>query len=429
MFLLSNKFRFLGWRMVGVAFFVDFVAVGFFFYSYGVFFKAIAAEFGNSRLGVSLGLTVTATVGALVAPLVGKALDKYPLKRVIGTGAISMALGFFALSRVSTPMEFYLALGIFIGFGASAMGGLATAKLVTNWFSKKRGMALGIAATGISFSGVVMPFISAALIENYGWRSGFLLYALFTGFVVVPLVLRLVISSPEEVGLLPDGDSELINQHSSKDAQNLSVASGPVLKERNFWVLATTVGLLFCCQSATLTHMVPRITDSGVSLQLASIVMSLCAGFGVMGKLVLGWLGDHWSARKALWLTIVTQIIGQLAMLASSELWLFAAGAAFFGFGMGGVVPLQAALIGKLFGREKFGQAMGLMRPAMFPIQIIGVPLAGWVFDTTGSYNPAFITFIVLYFVAAIVVLGFQQTVASAEGTTNLIKAKTDAVS
>ena len=418
----------MGWRMVGVAFFVDFVAVGFFFYSYGVFFKAIAAEFGNSRLGVSLGLTVTATVGALVAPLVGKALDKYPLKRVIGTGAISMALGFLALSRVSTPMEFYLALGVFIGFGASAMGGLATAKLVTNWFSKKRGMALGIAATGISFSGVVMPFISAALIENYGWRSGFLLYALFTGFVVVPLVLRLVISSPEEVGLLPDGDSKPLNQQTKTDSDTHGVTSGPVLKERNFWVLATTVGLLFCCQSATLTHMVPRITDAGVSLQLASIVMSLCAGFGVIGKLALGWLGDHWSARKALWLTIVTQIIGQLAMLANSDLWVFAAGAAFFGFGMGGVVPLQAALIGKLFGREKFGQAMGLMRPAMFPIQIIGVPLAGWVFDTTGSYNPAFITFILLYFVAAIVVLGFRQTDESVDRVTNLSSAKTDGV-
>ena len=77
--------------MVGVAFFVDFVAVGFFFYSYGVFFKAIAEEFGGSRLGVSLGLTVTAAVGAIAAPLVGHALDRYPLKRIIAIGASSMA--------------------------------------------------------------------------------------------------------------------------------------------------------------------------------------------------------------------------------------------------------------------------------------------------------------------------------------------------
>ena len=85
--------------MVTVAFFVDFIAVGFFFYSYGVFFKAIAAEFGDSRLGVALGLTVTSAVGALVAPMVGRALDKYPLKNIIGMGAVSMALGFGLLSK------------------------------------------------------------------------------------------------------------------------------------------------------------------------------------------------------------------------------------------------------------------------------------------------------------------------------------------
>ena len=140
--------RFFGWRMVAVAFFVDFVAVGFFFYSYGVFFKAIAAEFGDSRLGVALGLTVTNAVGAIAAPLVGRALDKFPLRRVIGVGATSMALGFLGLSLVRTPLEFYLVLGLFIGFGASSMGNLATSKLVANWFDRRRGTALGIAATG-----------------------------------------------------------------------------------------------------------------------------------------------------------------------------------------------------------------------------------------------------------------------------------------
>ncbi|NQV66540.1 MAG: hypothetical protein HQ497_14360, partial [SAR86 cluster bacterium] len=99
--------RNLGWRMVAVAFFVDFVAVGFFFYSFGVFFKAIAAEFGDSRLGISLGFTATSIVGAIVAPLLGKALDIYPLKRVIGVGCLSMTIGFFLLSQVQTQMQFY----------------------------------------------------------------------------------------------------------------------------------------------------------------------------------------------------------------------------------------------------------------------------------------------------------------------------------
>ena len=143
---------FFGWRMVAVAFFVDFIAVGFFFYSYGVFFKAIAAEFGDSRLGVSIGTTVTMGVGAILAPFIGQALDRYPLRNVITIGATSMGTGFLLLGFVETPTQFYMVLGIFIGFGSGAMGQLASSKLVSNWFVMKRGMALGIAATGISVS-------------------------------------------------------------------------------------------------------------------------------------------------------------------------------------------------------------------------------------------------------------------------------------
>jgi len=397
--------------MVCVAFFVDFVAVGFFFYSYGVFFKAIAAEFGGSRLGVSLGLTVTATVGALAAPLIGSALDRYPLKRIIGTGAVSMALGFLCLSFVRSPTEFYLAIGIFIGFGASAMGGLATAKLVANWFSRKRGMALGIAATGISASGVVMPFISAALIDNFGWREGFMAYSAFTAIIVVPLVLWLVISKPEDVGLKPDGQLKGLSsaENNEESLPVLITNPNPILKERNFWVLVAVIGLLFCVQSATLTHLVPRITDAGISLQAASLVMSTCAGFGILGKLSFGFLSDYWQPRSAIWATIFAQVLGQLLMFNTDTLWMFTAGAALFGYGMGGVVPLQGALVGRLFGRERFGKALGNMRPAMFPLQIVGVPLAGWIFDTTGSYDPAFQIFLGVYLLTALVALGFRN--------------------
>lgn len=409
---------FLGWRMVGVAFFVDFVAVGFFFYSYGVFFKAIAEEFGGSRLGVSLGLTVTNAVGALAAPLIGQALDRFPLKRIIAAGAISMALGFLALSQIRTPLQFYLTLGIFIGFGASAMGGLATAKLVANWFNRKRGMALGIAATGISASGVVMPFVSAALIEQYGWREGFMVYGLFTVCIVLPLVLRLVISRPEDVGLVPDGriptarppaDPGSAPARARRRRLESVPSARPILEERNFWVLAGVMGLLFCCQGATLTHLVPRVTDAGVSLQGASLVMSVCAGCGILGKLAFGWLADYWRAGRAVWFTIGCQILGQLAMFYDQNMLIFTLGAALFGFGMGGAVPLQGAVVGRFFGRERFGKALGALRPAMFPIQIIGVPFAGWVFDRTGSYDPAFTTFLALYLTAALLATRFRE--------------------
>ena len=105
---------FLGWRMAGVAFFVDFIAVGFFFYSYGIFFKSIAAEFGDSRLDVAIGITLTQGVGAVLAPFIGRALDRYPLKRIMALGALSMGTGFSLLSVVQSPFQFYLCLAFLL---------------------------------------------------------------------------------------------------------------------------------------------------------------------------------------------------------------------------------------------------------------------------------------------------------------------------
>jgi MFS family permease len=404
----------MGWRMVTVAFFVDFVAVGFFFYSYGVFFKAIAAEFGGSRLGVALGLTVTNAVGAIAAPLVGRALDKYPLKRVMGVGATSMAIGFLGLSQVNTQMQFYLVLGLFIGFGASSMGNLATSKLVANWFDRRRSTALGIAATGVSASGVVMPYVSAEIIANYGWRNGFMVYGFLTFFVIVPLVLRFVVSRPEDVGLQPDGALQLKSKPGTAPvAPPPQLSMHDVWRERNFWVIVLTFSLIFCCMSTTLTHMVPRLTDMGHTLSLASLVMSLCAGLGITGKLSFGWLGDRLPMRRVLLLVICLQLSGQLIMYSTAELWWFALGAALFGYGVGGVVPLHGAIVAQTFGRERFGAVLGLMRPAMFPVQILGVPFAGWVYDTTGSYELAFEVLLVLYLFAAVAVSFFRAPQAA----------------
>lgn len=392
--------------MVLVAFSVDFVAVGFFFYSYGVFFNAIAKEFGGSHLGASLGLTVTHAVGAIAAPLVGRALDRYPLRRVIAVGAVSMSTGFLLLSQVNSLLEFYLVLGVFVGFGASSMGNLATSKLVTNWFDKRRGTALGIAASGVSLSGVVMPNVSAQLIENFDWRIGFMVFGFFTLCVVVPLVLRLVISRPEDVGLRPDG--ALPKPQGSAVVSMPRIGMRDVVREYNFWVIVLTFSFLFCSMSATLTHMIPRLVHLGHSLVDAAGVMSLCAGLGVFGKLGFGWIADRLPVRRVVMMVIILQLTGQILMFTSDHFAVFSAGAAIFGLGVGGVVPMQGAIVGATFGRERFGAILGLMRPAMFPIQIIGVPFAGWVYDVYQSYEPAFQVFLALYIFAAVTILFYR---------------------
>ena len=323
---------------------------------------------------------------------------------MIAIGATSMGTGFLLLGFVETPTQFYMVLGIFIGFGSGAMGQLATSKLVSNWFVMKRGTALGIAATGISVSGVVMPAISALIIAESGWRNGFITYGLITWLVVVPLVLRFVISRPEDRGLLPDGATK----RASLPPPQQKLKTRDFLANRVFWYLTLTIGLLFCIQSATLIHMVPRLTDQGLSLFTASYIASATAFFGILGKLVYGTLVDRWDVRRALWLGIAFQVAGQILMLIDNNSFAFLFGACLFGFGMGGIVPMQGAVVGAAFGRDSFGKVLGAMRPPRSVIHLLGVPFAGWVFDISGSYLPAFLTFLGLYVLTCLIVSGIR---------------------
>jgi MFS family permease len=182
-----------------------------------------------------------------------------------------------------------------------------------------------------------------------------------------------------------------------------------LFKDHNFRMIVLTFSLIFCCMSATLTHMIPRLTDFGYTLVEASLVMSMCAGFGVVGKLSFGWLSDRFSVRKVMAVVITAQFSGQFFMFSSVDYFTFAVGASLFGYGVGGVVPMHGAVVGKTFGRDRFGAVLGLMRPAMFPIQILGVPFAGWIFDVTGSYDTAFKVFLGLYLLAALAIAFYRQ--------------------
>ncbi len=130
--------------------------------------------------------------------------------------------------------------------------------------------------------------------------------------------------------------------------------------------------------------------------------------FGILGKLVYGTLVDRWDVRRALWLGIAFQVAGQILMLIDNNSFAFLFGACLFGFGMGGIVPMQGAVVGAAFGRDSFGKVLGAMRPPMSVIHLLGVPFAGWVFDVSGTYQPAFLTFLGLYVLTGLIVSGIR---------------------
>jgi MFS family permease len=400
---------FLGWRMVGVAFVVDFIAVGFFFYSFGVFYKPIAVDLGDgSRFSVGMGLAISSFAGAMAAPWVGRFLDRASLKRAMIAGALIVSVGFGLLSRIDSLWQYYLILGTFFGVGLSLMGGMASGKLVANWFDAKRGTAFGIATVGISLSGLVMPVAATWLIATRGWRGGFEMYAIATSVILIPLLALLVIDRPEQVGQHPDGEAPLPRDDGNPLPRDVVWSTAQILRSGNFWSIVIPFALAFFALSSLLSHLVAYATDQGVQAYRAGGVLSISAGMGVAGKVVFGRLVDRFDPRIAIWISFGGQLAGLLLIMSGTDYAALATGAAVFGFGMGGVIPLQSAATSAAFGRLSFGKAAGLMRPFQSPITAIGVPLAGWIYDVTGSYVWVFQILIAMYAVACVTVAGLR---------------------
>lgn len=401
---MSESRIFYGWVIVAVAFIVDFIAVGFFFYSYGVFFLPISEELGGgSRFGVNMGIALVNGVGAVIAPWIGNALDRYSIKRIMAIGVCVSSVGFACLSLVESMGQFYVVLVCLTAIGTATMGQLATGKLVANWFVAKRGMALGIATMGVSLSGVIMPGVTTWLIDQFGWRGSLEVFSVATFVIVMPIVLLYVVNNPEDKNQEPDGRARLpLADNAPNVAPQKALGWRDILQMRSFWGTTITFGLVFCGMGATLTNMIPLAIDLGIDKYHAANVLAVGALTGVIGKIFFGVLSDRANIRSAVLWAIGTQWIGIGLITYIESFWPFVIASAIFGFGMGGVVPLHAAVVGALFGRRGFGKVMGLMRPMMLPLQVLGLPLAGWVYDQQGSYNPAFYCFMVFLIIAAL---------------------------
>jgi MFS family permease len=289
------------------------------------------------------------------------------------------------------------------------MGGVTTSALVVNWFDQSRARALGISLMGVSLSGMVMAHVATWLVQSGGWRET---YEIFGWIVlgIAPLVFLTAVGKPEDKGLRAYGAEEGASDASAPDPTS-DFPSGErrtewttleALHEPNLWVISIVAGLTFMGTTGIMTHILAFGTDSGLDSTSAAWLLSMLAGGAVAGKLVFGWLADRLGERPALIVSLVMQILAFAVLTAGSGFWPLIAICTFLGLGVGGAMQLAVALLARAFGPAVFGQMMGLMMPLMIPFQSMGAPLAGFIFDKTGSYVLAFWVFSAALTAAAI---------------------------
>ncbi|MDA9034777.1 MFS transporter [Hyphomicrobiales bacterium] len=380
--------KFYGWRIVGAAGLINFFSIGLPFYAFSVFYIHLQEEFNASRFLISSTLSILIIAGGIFAPICGHLVDRYSIKKMLSLGSLLFGVGLIALGFCQNYYQFLIVYGTILSLGITLFGNLSTAKLISFWFNKKNGTAIGYAALGISLSGVFIPPVAVYLISIFDWRITYMIFGTFILFFMTPFCRVFITNKPSDINQNVDG-VELSASDTSKGEVEV-MDFWDIIKVPAFWILIIIFSLQFCANLGVYSHIFPYVTDLGFDIKKAGYAVSVGAFGAAIGKVVFGKLIDIFSARITLWISIIIQGIGILLVSYSSSYNLLLLSVLVMSLGLGGSVPLMNILFSKTFSPINFGKALGLAVPFMVPIQVIGGPLSGWLFDTFGNYDLAF---------------------------------------
>ena len=363
-------------------------------------------EFQVDRTDVALVVSLTLFTSSCLAPILGNLIDRFPLKIIICAGAGWMGIGYLLLRHVDSYTGFFIVLVCFQGVAWGTVGPLMQTKLMVNWFSRNRGMALGIAIMGISVAGIVMPTVATFLSESIGWRDTYGLYSLSIFVVLIPMTLWLVKQDPSVIGQYPDGDAQ---PPTAGKAAPVETDKGLVktykqfLTSKAFWSVVLTFGLMNGVYSAMITHLPAYLTrELNYGMYDASIALGVAGGFAIAGKIVFGWLMDHFDARLTVLFAVTSYFASTIVFILVDQYWLLLVAAGLFGLGFGGMVPVRSVLLSRMFGAAKFSRVNGLLAFFLAPATF-WVLLTGYLADTYGTYTVAFQVWAVSFFLAGII--------------------------
>ena len=340
---------------------------------------AVQAEFGVARSAASLPYTVTMISFGVGGILMGKLSDRYGIVIPVTAGAIVLALGYAVASQATTLWQFSLAQGLLVGVASSATFAPIIAD-TSLWFTRRRGIAVAIIASGSYLAGTAWPPVVQHFIAHAGWRRTYLGIAVFCAATMLPLVLALRRRSP-------------LSETTSASSPIRSRSSRPLGMSPLALQIVLIVAGLSCCVAMSMpqVHIVAYCGDLGHGVAHGAVMLSLMLGFGIVSRLVSGVICDRIGGRRTLLLGSTAQALGLVLFLPFDGLVSLYVLSALFGLSQGGIVPAYAVIIREFFPPEEAGVRVATVLMAT----VFGMALGGWmsgvIFDLTGSYQTAFV--------------------------------------
>ena len=398
---------FYGWWIVFAGFIVQMFTSGLANQSAGLYMVVLQGEFGWSKALISGIFALGPVLAASMAPLQGRLIDRYGPRAVVRTGILLMGSGLIAISTINSVATFAV-YSMLLGLGFTLAFDVAPQTAVVNWFNRKRGTAMGIMMAGYGAGGVLVPAIALA-ITVFDWRTAIL----FGGIIVVVVGLaaaQLLRRSPEEYGLLPDGEPARETQATAGENPDAPAFTlGQTLRTPAFWLLALYQAMFMFGVTSVAMHLVPyAVGNLDVSLTIAGSLMTVLMVCMVMGYLFGGFVGDRLNKRLFMILLTVAQA-GVLTLFvfgrSSPVVVVFAV---LQGLIVGARAPLNYSLRAEYFGRKAYGTIWGISLAIVNIGNMAGIVTTGFLADRFGGYREAFIVILALTAVSA-VLLGLAK--------------------
>ncbi|MFC2022289.1 MFS transporter [Chloroflexota bacterium] len=373
---------------------------GVYFYGFGALFDSLIGEFRCTRAML--------LESGVLGPIDGLLVDKFGPRKVMLVGVLLMSVGFVVLSLVSSITEFYLVFVLMVALGSGLGFTTPLMTAVGNWFVRRQGIAFGLASAGVGLGGLLIPLLSW-IIAQHGWRTAVLVGGITIFAIATPIAL-LMRHKPEQYGYVPDGEASPMKEE-RQTGEQADFTAREALKTRAFWLLSITFAIRLMVTGAVPVHIMPFLLDSGFPRGIAAAALGSIAIISVPGRLGYSWLGDRFEKRYVI-AGLLLLLGGSLVLLCYVEsVWQLFIFLGLYAPAYGGLAALMQAIRGEYFGRRAFGTIMGFMAMVIMLGTITGPIFAGYVWDITGSYRLAFLTFAVATVVAMGLILGVKPPV------------------
>jgi MFS family permease len=368
-------------------------------FAFGTFVAPLEAEFGWERGPMSLALTIANITVVFTSPLLGALVDRIGVRRVMLTSVFLMGLCVASMSQLNGNINYYYAMHLLIPLLGAGTLPLSYSRVMIAWFAKRRGLALGISLSGFGVGAAMVPAVAQFVIENYGWREAYMLFAAAILFISMPMTWFLIRETPEEMGLHPDGEDHTESSAPVTDS-SVGLTGSEAARTRSYWLIFGSFALVGIGITSILAHLVPMLIGRGVDPAIAALCMS-SLGFGlIFGRILAGYLMDRFFAPYVAALFLLGLLSGVLILASGAAGPIVFLAAIFVGLATGSEISEIAYIVSRYFGPKAFGQIYGIMFAAFQLGSAGGAYAMGAWFDRAGDYINA------LWVVAALVALG-----------------------